>query len=192
MKKLRRNINSILLSIFELVVGILLIVNPIGFNAGIIIAFGMALVVVGLICVINYFRAAPEIAAMGQDLFKGFTAMIAGVFLVLKSEWLLTIFPLLTILYGAGILLAGISKLQWMVNMLRLKKQRWFLPALGALFSIACAVVILSDPFGSTAILWMFTAVALIVEAIFDLIIIIFGGKTKTEPDPIEIEANEE
>lgn len=192
MKTLKLNLSSILLSVFELVVGILLLVDPLGFTTGIVIAFGIALVVVGLISVIKYFRTSPELAAMGQNLFKGITAIIAGVFLVLKSEWLLTVFPILTIVCGVGILLAGISKLQWMANMIRLKKQRWFLPAIGALVSIVCAIVVLTDPFGTTAVLWVFTAVTLIAEAVFDIVIIIFGNKDRPAPEIIETEINEE
>lgn len=192
MKTLKYNLSSILLSIFELVVGILLMVDPLGFTTGIVITFGIALVVIGLISVINYFRASPELAAMGQNLFKGITAIIAGVFLVLKSEWLLTVFPILTIVYGVGILLAGISKLQWMANMIRLKKQRWFLPAIGALISIICAIVVLTDPFGTTAVLWVFTAVTLIAEAVFDIVIIILGNKDRHAPEMIEAEIDEE
>lgn len=171
-------INGILLSLFELVVGVLLLINPIGFTSGIIIVLGLVLTVIGLISVINYFRTDPEAATVGQNLFKGIVAMTAGVFCILKTEWLITIFPLLTILYGTAILFAGISKIQWSVDMLRLKKQNYFLPAIGAVLSIICAIIILMNPFSSSAILWTFTAISLIVEAIFDIVIIIISPKS--------------
>lgn len=181
MKNIKLNINGILLSIFELIVGIVLLINPISFTTGIICAFGIALVVVGVISIIKYFKSRPEEAAIGQNLFKGIIAAAAGVFCVLKTEWLMTVFPLLTVMYGVTILLAGISKIQWAVDMLRLKRSKWFLPALSALISIICAVIILNNPFTSTTVLWTFTAVSLIVEAIFGIFIISINGLAKSD-----------
>lgn len=181
MKKLKLNINGILLSIFEFAIGILLLINPISFTSGIICAFGIALVVVGVISIIRYFKSKPEEAAIGQNLFKGITAVAGGVFCVLKIEWIMTVFPLLTIVYGTAVLLAGISKIQWTVDMLRLKRKKWFLPAISALVSIISAITILNNPFTSTTVLWIFTAVSLIVEAVFGIVIIIVGGIAKSD-----------
>ncbi|MBQ8296258.1 MAG: DUF308 domain-containing protein [Ruminococcus sp.] len=181
MKNLKFNINGILLSVFEITVGILLLINPISFTSGIICVFGIALVVLGIVSVIRYFKSKPEEAAVGRELSKGIIAAAAGVFCIVKTEWLITIFPLLTIAYGMIILLAGISKIQWTVDMLRLKRKRWFLPAIGALFSIICAIIILNNPFASTTVLWIFTGIALIIEAIFSIVIIIINGLTESE-----------
>ena len=37
---LKRNLGSVAMSLTEIVIGILLLVNPVGFTSGIIIAFG--------------------------------------------------------------------------------------------------------------------------------------------------------
>ena len=42
---LKRNLSSVAVSIAEVIVGILILVNPIGFTSGIIIAFGVVLLV---------------------------------------------------------------------------------------------------------------------------------------------------
>lgn len=179
MKRTRFSVNSLLLSIFEIAVGILLLIDPVGFTSGIIISFGVALIVVGIISIVKYFRAQPTEGVLGQNLFKGLVAIIAGMFCIFQSTWLVTVFPLLTILYGVAIMLVGVSKIQWTVDMLRLKRPGWHLPALGAVLSIVCAIAILCNPFGSTAVLWAFTAVSLIVEAVFDIIILLVNGRKK-------------
>lgn len=181
MKNLKLNINGIVLSIFELLVGILLLVSPVSFTSVIICTFGVALVVIGVISIIKYFTSNPEQAALQQNLFKGIVAVTGGVFCVLKTEWLISVFPLLTILYGTAILLAGISKIQWTVNMIRLKMNKWFLPAISAVVSIICAATIIGNPFTSTSVLWIFTGVSLIVEAVFGIIIIIMNSITKKD-----------
>ncbi|MBE6958691.1 MAG: hypothetical protein E7447_06040 [Ruminococcaceae bacterium] len=45
---LKRNLSSMAMSLVEVIIGILLLVNPIGFTSGIIIAFGIVLMVMGI------------------------------------------------------------------------------------------------------------------------------------------------
>ncbi len=194
MVKFKTNVNSILISILEIAVGVLLMINPLGFTSGIIIILGSVLVVIGLICIINYFRSCPDEAALGQNLFKGILSMTAGVFCVVKSDWLIAIFPLITMIYGLAVLLEGIFKIQWAANMIRLKKARWLLPVIGAVLSIICAVIILSNPFGSTIVLWNFIAITLIVEGVFNFVILIAESSKRKSPDTddeIDVECKE-
>lgn len=177
MKFIKQHANTILLCLFEILVGILLLINPIGFTAGIITGFGILLLVVGVISVIRYFQMDALEAASSQSLAKGLVALAAGVFCTFKTEWFIVTFPLLTILYGVVVLGAGLAKVQWTVDALRLKLQKWFLPAISAAVSLLCAAVILSNPFASTLALWMFTGISLIVEAIFDFIALFFNRK---------------
>ena len=181
MKSLKKNIGSLLLCLFELLVGVLLLVNPVGFTSGIIIALGILLLLLGLVLVVRYFRAEAVEAASNQLLAKGLTALVAGGFCVVKSHWFVITFPLLTILYGVFLLLTGLGRIQWTVDILRLKEGRWYLAAISAVLSILCAVVILSSPFTSTAVLWMFTGISLIVEAVFDVIALLFSGRKQAE-----------
>lgn len=160
--------------LFELVTGILLLVDPAGFTSGIITAFGVVLMVFGVGSVIGYFRAEAADAAKSQALVKGITALLAGGFCVFRSEWFVVTFPVLTLIYGIAVLIAGIAKLQRTVDAMRLKKQTWLLSALSAVISVACGWVIIASPFSSAAVLWMFTGISLIVEAVFDVFALIF------------------
>lgn len=179
MKTLKQNANSIIISLFEILVGILLLIDPIGFTSGIIITFGIILIFIGIISIIKYFRTSPETAMKSRLLLVGLIALMTGLFCTFKSHWFVATFPLLTILYGVAILITGLGKVQWAVDMLRLKKRRWFLPAISAVLSLICAAVILMNPFTSTTILWTFTGVTLIIESVFD-IIAMFLGKENT------------
>lgn len=62
-----------------------------------------------------------------------------------------------------------------MVNIIRLKSKRWYLAAVSAALTLLCAAVILLDPFVVAEALWIFTAVTLIVEAVFDFVTIILN-----------------
>lgn len=177
MKKLLKKFDSIIMALGEVLVGILLLIDPIRFTAVIIIGVGILLAVYGGLSVLAYFKSAPEEAAKGQDLTKGICVLAGAAFCIFRSEWFSVTFPLMTILYGIGILITGIAKVQWAVDMLRMKKKLWYFPAVGATLTLIVAVVVIRNPFETMAVLWTFTAIALIVEAVVDLLGLVFEGK---------------
>lgn len=191
MKTIKENMNGILVCLFELVVGILLLISPVTFTSGIIMAFGVVMLVAGLGCVIKYFRTDPVEAAQGQILVRGLVVLLVGGFCAFKSDWFVATFPILTLLYGVAILLSGLAKIQWTVDMLRLKKKNWNLAAISAATSIVFSLVIIGNPFSSTTILWMFTGISLIVEAVFDVVALCFEIKVMENPAIIDAEEAE-
>ena len=177
MKALKEHLSPVVFALFELVVGILLMINPVSFTVGIITAAGVAMIFYGILSIVKYFRADVKSAAVGQTLAQGLGLMLLGGFCTLKSEWFIATFPMLTILYGVSTLFAGLSKVQLTVDMFRQKNKKWYWGAISAAISIICAVVILDRPFTSTAVLWMFTGVSLVVEALFDFITLLMSGR---------------
>lgn len=191
MKFLKNHFAGIGMFLLEILVGVLLLINPVGFTSGIIMGAGLVLLLVGIVCIIKYFRAEPQEAAKSQNLMKGLIALLAGSFCALRSEWFVVTFPVITLIYGVVILITGLGKIQWTVDILRQKKPRWFLCALSALVSTACGLVIIAAPFTTTAVLWMFTGIGLIVDACFDIVALIFTNR-KATPDEPTAEADDE
>jgi len=175
MKALKQSGNAIIMCIVEVVIGILLLVNPMGFTAAIIISAGIALVAAGLFNIVRYFRSGPEEAAVGQLLMKGLVSLLAGVFCIVYPQWFMVTFPVITILYGVAVLIGGVSKVQLAIDMLRLKNSKWWWGAISAAITIICAFVIINNPFSSTVALWWFTGISLIAEAVFDMVTLIMG-----------------
>lgn len=198
MKFLKINPGGIVGCLLEILVGVLLLMDPVGFTSGIIIGAGGVLMAAGLVSVAKYFRTEPEEAAKGQMLVKGLVALLAGAFCARKSEWFVVTFPVMTLIYGVVILLTGLAKIQWMVDALRMKKDKWVWAGVSALLSIVCGAVIITSPFGSAAALWLFTGVSLIVEAVFDAAALFFGEReiqtdnAEAEPGTAEGEVVEE
>ena len=191
MKFLKNHFAGIGMFLLEILVGVLLLINPMGFTSGIIMGAGLVLLLVGIVCIIKYFRAEPQEAAKSQNLMKGLIALLAGSFCALRSEWFVVTFPVITLIYGVVILITGLGKIQWTVDILRQKKPRWFLCALSALVFTACGLVIIAAPFTTTAVLWMFTGIGLIVDACFDIVALIFTNR-KNIPDEPTTEADDE
>lgn len=177
MNKLNRNMGNLLMCIAEALMGVLLLINPLGFTSGIITVLGVILTLIGVKELIAYFKADPESAAVGGGLAKGLLFTVLGIFCAFKSEWFIITFPILTVFYGILTLVGGISKIQWAVDMLRQKHKYWFIEVVGAVLSIVFAVLILMNPFASTAFLWTFIGISLIVEAIVDILAFVLGRK---------------
>ena len=187
---LKRNLGSVAMSLAEIIIGILLLVNPVAFTSGIIVAFGIVLMIMGIGTTIKYFRTEPEEAAVSQILVKGLLALLAGVFCAFNSHWFIATFPVLTLVYGVVILVTGITKLQWTVDIIRMKRSKWFWMAISAAISVLCGITVITNPFSTTAVLWMFIGISLIVDAVFDMIGGIFGNREKKANEAEAVEEN--
>lgn len=171
---MRERLSIIFLSIAEILVGILLLTDPVKLTTWIIMALGIIMIVIGVINIIQYFRTPVPEAALKKSLAVGILAVLFGLWCAFRREWFIALFPLLTTLYGIGILVNGVTKLQWTADMFRMKIKRWGWMAFSAAFTIACAAVILAHPFSTTAALWMFIGITMIVEAVIDIVAAIF------------------
>ena len=116
----------------------------------------------------------------------------AGAFCAFRSYWFILTFPVLSVIYGVSILIAGLGKIQWTFDMLRMKRKKWFLAAISAAISIVCAILVLNNPFTTSAILWMFIGISLIVEAVFDAVSQIVNTLKEKPALPPDYEAMEE
>ena len=177
MSKLDRNTGNLIMCIAEAVIGILLLINPIGFTSGIIVVLGFVLTLLGLKELVSYFKKDPDTAAEGSGLAKGLLCAVLGIFCMFKSEWFIVTFPILTVFYGVLTLVGGISKIQWAVDLFRRKQKYGYIEVIGAVLTILFAILILTNPFASTAILWTFIGISLIAEAIIDILAFVLGRK---------------
>ena len=165
---IKQNGSAIVAGLVELLIGILLFVDPVGFTSGILMAVGVILLIGGVVCLIHYFNTEPVQAALEQNFSRGLVMILLGGFLTLRTQQAIALFPLLTHLYGVAILIIGVVKLQQGVDLLRLNARFWFLAGINALLAIVFAVIILSDP----PILWQLAAISLIVEAVLDIAVL--------------------
>ena len=170
----RGRTGGLILCGLEIVVGVLLLVNPVGFTSGVIIGAGWVMVLLGAGCAARYFTTDAQEAAKAQLLFRGLLLGMAGIACITRYDWFLTAFPLLTVLYAAWMLVMAALKVQHMADMLRVKQGRWYIPGISAALSTVLAVVILMNPFGAASAVWIFVGVSLIAEAVVELVGTIF------------------
>lgn len=177
MKKKFQGYESLFLALIEVVVGTILLLRPVGFTTAVIMTIGAMMTVQGLLSIISYFRHDVQQMLGNHLLVKGLTYAAGGLFCLLKSEWFLVAFPVLTALYGVLILLTGFYKLQWAADMYRLKLKYWYVALISAGIALVLSALILINPFATTNVLWMVTGVTMVVGAVMDIIAHIFEKK---------------
>ena len=193
---LRRHMRELIIIVFLLVVGILLLVNPAAFASWLVKVAGLFLIVLGVLRIIRYFRVEAEAAAKGQDFFIGIIAILGGLFCVIKTSWFLSVFPTLAVIYGLLQLVLGFSKVQRMVDFLRMKFTLWYLPGISALIYLVFGFIIVLHPEMTFVSIWVFTGVTMILEAAFNAVCIWMlekgrlpkKEKEKKEPEPVQAE----
>ena len=191
MKVLQKYLSGMVLSLFEIFVGILLLIDPFAFTSGIIMVLGAILLFVGVVCVFRYFREEAGKAALEQNLFKALIALAVGGFCVLGNGFIVEISSFLSFVYGAIILITGFSKVQKTVDLLRLKKTNWGFTAISAAITVACAALILFNAATAAEWIFKFIGITLIVEAVIDALAVLLGGKDKVAENNTATESDE-
>ncbi len=171
---MKQKLAGILCCMLQATIGIFLLIDPVGFTAGIFTVMGAILVIIGVIGIIRYFRTPVDEASKGQLLTRGLLTVLVGLLCVLGTDWLIVIFPSITVFYGIIMLVIGVSKIQLVADTIRRKEKRWFLGIVSTIITLICAGMVIMNPFSSTAALWMFTGISILVDAAFDLVAIFF------------------
>lgn len=187
MDTVKENLGMIAVCIIELLIGIVLFTDPVQFTATVLMALGLVLLAAGAWCVIRYFTSLPSMAALGQDLTRGLVCLLAGALALFRNDWVISLFPLLTQIYGVVILCTGLMKLQRGVDLLRMRMRFWILPLISAALAIALCFLIFAAPFESTIALWRVAASVLIAQAALDLAMLVLSLSNRGQ-GPIIVE----
>lgn len=166
------NIRKAIICLCELAGGILLWMSPELLTMGIVYVLGGGLVILGLWDGISYFRTEALQAAKEQKIFSGLLKLGVGAACLVKAQWVVSALPALTVLYGIILLIVSAQKIQWSVDMKRMKKKYWHLAAVSGVVSLGFAVITIINPFRTTQLLWQILGVVLGIEAIADGVIL--------------------
>lgn len=166
-------------ALLEAVFGILLLINPTAFASTIVVILGVITALAGALGIFLYFSTSPTDAARNHDFAYGLLAIIAGIFCIAKSGWILSIFPLVTMLFGLLALVIGVLKLQDTIDIARTRACSWYWSAIGTALTLICSFIIFWNPFSSTKVVWMFIAISLIGVALYDMAAILLRKEDK-------------
>ena len=173
MKTLKENWFNLLTILFLIVVGILLLINPLELSTLIIQVAGILIALFGLYRIFKYFWAKPEEAARNSDFFIGAVLISAGMFCLFSVSWFERVFPAFAVIYGILQILLGYQQLQQMIDRLRLKLPKWWLNGISAAISLLFGFLIVANPTMQLIDIWIFTGIAMILEGVFSVVVMI-------------------
>ena len=135
-----------ILSLFYVALGAVLLGWPEVSSQIICCAFGAVLAVAGAVRIVRYFIKDKLDGLIRRDLAVGLSLVIAGVFLLVRPDSVLSLLPLL---FGLLLLGGGASKLQTAVDLRRIDPHRGNAPMRRFLEKLGfqeCGVIFLEDP----------------------------------------------
>ena len=185
------NIRKAIICLCELAAGVLLWMNPQLLTMGIVYVLGGGLVILGIWDMISYFRTEALQAAKEQKIFSGLLKLGVGAACLIKAKGAVSALPALTVLYGIILLIVSAQKIQWSVDMKRMKKKYWHLAAVSGVVSLGFAAITMLNPFRTTELLWQILGIVLGIEAVADGVILALSN-ISVKPTELPSEAKEE
>ena len=177
MKQWIRKISvTLALAVLELLLGILLLCNPVGLSSAVIIAAGLLLVLLGAYHLLQYTRLPREEAVKTWKLASGAGILTIGIVAVANQSWMVQIVGTLSALYSIMITASAFMKLQIAVDALRDGRKYWYLMGVSFLLTAVLSVLLLINPFAGNGI-WIFAGIALILIAVLDGVYFVIGKK---------------
>ena len=192
MNTFKRLLPTLLLFVFELVIGILLLIDGEKFTQVIFIIFGVCLLISGLVTLIGALLDGRNGGSISVGkLMLAILMLAVGAFFAAASGSVLSILSAVTLVFGIVIAFSGMLKLAEFLSIRKENPVKWF-AVIGAVLTIILGIVIAFNPFGATEALWTILGIMIIVSAVFDIIALIFFGQALKNVDVTVIEAKAE
>ena len=164
-KKLKWNL--VLMSILYLGLGIFLLLVP-GTALNIVCyALGGVVLACAAVQLIRYFAVERGVFQSQLTLISGLVCLGLGAFLIIRSDIVVRILP---IVFGLFVIFDSLGRIQNALELRRCEYPSWKGFLLLAVLSIALGVIMIVDPFGTMETLVMAIGVILIVEGAINLL----------------------
>lgn len=164
---LKDHSKSVIYIAFSLVAGLCLLLFPQMTTSVVFWGLAAALMIMGAVNLIGYFRASVLTAVSGDSMASGLLMIVLGLVIGFAQE---TIASLLPVIFGVILFIGGILKTQGAFDLKRMGDLRWFITLIGALVSLVFGLIILINPFGTLMTLMRVMGAFLVVESIQDAI----------------------
>ena len=168
-KKLKWNL--VLMSVLYLGLGIFLVLKP-GTALNIVCyALGGVVLACAAVQLIRYFVVERGVFQSQLTLISGIICLALGVFLLLRSDIVVSILP---VVFGLFVIFDAIARVQNALDLRRCGYDSWkgflLLPVLSVVLGVVLGVVLIVNPFGAMETLVMAIGIILIVEGAINLL----------------------
>ncbi len=183
-KNLKNKLGTLGITIFELIVGIFLFINPEKLIKFVLAGFGLYLVFVGAMRLIRYSKSKnKEAVVVGSKEDKADKSSTPGILYIIFGVICFFGYPIIKGIFSAIAFIVGIVLiLSGVVKYIQYNDDKKFgasssLTLTTALLSFVCGILCIINPFGTTNMLFRFAAVAMIFFSAMDLAAMFGMGK---------------
>lgn len=186
-KTVKRDI--IIIDAAVMILGLLLLFFPEQSTNIICRVFGAIIAVLGLLRVVSYFIAEKTEAFGSFALVTGAALLAFGVYFLAKPAFLA---GFLTVVLAIVLFVGGVMKLQYAIDLLRLRAYGWWVQLIGAGAMVVLGVVAFANPFEAARTLMLFLGAALLANGVWDIVSVIYlTGIIKKVKNKVEQVAEE-
>ncbi len=187
MKFLKASFPILLLFLFEVAVGVFLFTKPESFTKTVIVLFGAVLLIAGIVYLVRYFVEKKKGEENVLSLIVAVVSLCAGIFLAFFPGLIMGIITVMAVIYGVILIVSGIYKIQNYIQDKKVGLPVSKISLLSGILAILLGIVVILFPEGIVVTGWRLTGIAMIVEAVADLVSAIMLFKiVKTASSPKE------
>ena len=164
---------TMLLSIAYIVIGMLLLIMPEASLLWICNAFGVIVLVTGIICLIQYARIRGTGFTAPFMLVGGVITAGLGIFTLAKPQVVASFLP---VVFGIFIVVDGVSRVGTAIDLAKRKGQKWWMLLLLSIVSVGLGALLLLHPFDAAVSVVMLCGILLIVEGALNLGCVLYAA----------------
>lgn len=158
---------SIFISVLMIILGLILVINPIKSLEVIVIAFSIIMIINGISSFITYFTTSKEDRLFSLDLIIGMSTILYGILVFIFRLDLINILP---IVLGVWIIISNLFKLQLSINLISVEGSGFIGLVLISILMIILGVVLIINPFGSSIVITQLAGILLLITEVINLI----------------------
>lgn len=172
-KNLLRSVKTrlVITALVVIAIGVLFVLKPGTSGTWICYIVGAALCVSGVVRFITYFLGDFRKNFGSFDLVWGAALLLCGVYILVRPSLL---YGLLTTAFAIFLVVDGVLKLQYAIDLYRMKAKGWWFVLAVALVMGVLGVVALFNPFATMVTLMTFLGITLIADGVMDLVSIAY------------------
>ena len=164
---------TMLLSIAYIVIGMLLLIMPEASLLWICNAFGVVVLVTGIVCLIQYARIRGTGFTAPFMLVGGVITAGLGIFTLAKPQVVASFLP---VVFGIFIVVDGVSRVGTAIDLAKRKGQKWWMLLLLSIVSVGLGVLLLLHPFDAAVSVVMLCGILLIIEGALNLGCVLYAA----------------
>lgn len=171
----KTKLNLIFASILTVIIGLILVLNPVNATVFICRTVGIILLATGLFITGSYFLNIGQNVG-GSSLIAGLIELALGIWISLRPD---SFVQFLTVILGFIMLVHSFVMLQSAIEIKLFGIKRWWLLLITALLTLILGMIIIISPFATIAVTMTIAGISLIADGIIGIVVTVLISRAE-------------